>query len=221
MADLAPETGKSFDAYEVIAVITPGVVVAIMLAAEWPAFKSMLGDKGLSLGDFGLFVLVAFVLGHLLQAAGNLLEMIAWIPGGLPTNWVRKEGSLITSSQRQALQAAVSEMEGHTVDISTLDRKQWRSITTRAYGRLKAAGRSARVDVCNRTYGLCRGLSAAMIIGLGWYLYAHHGAWTEITLIAITTGAALWRMRRAGVHYARALVLDFIDLGYDAKATTA
>jgi hypothetical protein len=62
LADQSHDAVRYFDAYEIIGVITPGVVVALLLSMEWPSFRTMLGEKGLSIGDFGLFILVAFVL---------------------------------------------------------------------------------------------------------------------------------------------------------------
>jgi hypothetical protein len=153
------DVGRSFDAYEVISIITPGVVVTLMLVTEWPSLRGLLSDKGLSIGDFGLFVLVAFVLGHLVQAAGNLVEMIVWLPRGLPTNWVKSpHQSLVTPEQRRSLLEAVAAMEGHEQDIAAMGRRQWLAVTTRAYGRLRDADRTGRVDAANRTYGLSRGL---------------------------------------------------------------
>jgi hypothetical protein len=109
LAEKGQEFSKAFDPYEVIGVITPGAVVALLLAFEWPELRSLIGDKGLSLGDFGLFVVVALVLGHLIQAGGNLLEVVVWPGGDLPTNWVRAEKqTLISGDQRLALQAKVS-----------------------------------------------------------------------------------------------------------------
>jgi hypothetical protein len=213
LTDKPYDAAKSFDAYEVIGIITPGVVVALMLTMEWPSFRTLLSEKGLSIGDFGLFVLVAFVLGSLVQAVGNMIEPIIWFPSGLPTNWVRSTSqTLVTPDQRNALGVAVAKMEGSAPDISKIGRSQWLAITTRAYGRLRAAGRSGRVDFANRTYGLSRGLSAALLACLAWYAVAHRHDYTALLILAAALSAALWRMRRAGIHYARALVLEFIDL---------
>jgi hypothetical protein len=204
---------KAFDPYEVIGIITPGIVVALMLTMEWPSFRTLLSEKGLSIGDFGLFVLVAFVLGHLIQAVGNLIEPIIWFPSGLPTNWVRSTSqSLVTPEQRNALGAAVAKMEGTAQDISKISRSQWLAVTTRAYGRLRMAGRSGRVDFANRTYGLSRGLSAALLACLAWYAVAHRHDFVALLILAAALGAAVSRTRRAGIYYARALVLEFITL---------
>jgi hypothetical protein len=210
LADKPHDLAKSFDAYEVIGVITPGTVVAI----EWPLFRTLVNEKSLSIGAFGLFVLVAFVLGHLIQAVGNVIELIIWFPSGLPTNWVRSTNqTLLTPEQRSAFEAAVAKMEGTAQDISKISRGRWLAITTRVYGRLRAARRSDRVDIANRSYGLNRGLSAALLACLAWYLIAHWHDYAALLILAAALCAAVWRMRRAGVNYARALVLAFIDLG--------
>src|SRR5271168_5295973 len=68
----------AFDPYEYVGVIAPGAVVAVALFAVWPEAKTALLIKGFSLGEFGLFLIYAFVLGQLVQAFGNLIEWIAF-----------------------------------------------------------------------------------------------------------------------------------------------
>lgn len=213
MADGAGDTAKAFDAYEVIGVITPGTVVTLLLALEWPAFRALIGNDGLSIGDLGLFVLVAFVVGHLIQAVGNLVEFAVWPIGGLPTNWVQSaKQTLVSADQREALIQRVAAMEGRTIDIAHCTRAAWRAITSRAYGRVRAAGHSYMIDSANRTYGMCRGLTAAIAICLAWHvLFGTPARGPVIALIAALV-AAVWRMRRAGTHYARSLIQAFIDL---------
>lgn len=206
------EGAKPFDAYEVVGVIAPGVVVTLLLALEYPALRSLLGKDGLSVGDLGLFLVLAFVLGHLLQALGNALELVVWPDGGLPTNRVRfAKTKLVTAAQRTALQAKVAAMEGDPKALETYDRVAWRAVTTRAYGIVRAASRTIRIDNANRTYALGRGLTAAFGVCLVWYLVMHRQDWNIIAALAVMLAASVWRMRRAGVHYARALVLEFID----------
>lgn len=213
MANGVPEPARAFDAYEIIGIITPGTVVALLLAIKWPAFRQLIGDKGLSIGDLGLLLLVAFVLGHLIQAAGNLIEPLVWPVAGLPSNRLRSlKQTLVTPAQRDMLQAKVDVMEGVQRDIGQLDRSAWRSITTRIAGRIKAAGRSQQLDASNRAYGMCRGLSAALAVSLLWYAVLGPGDHDGIVILTLALVAAVWRMRRAGIHYARALTLEFIDL---------
>lgn len=216
------EATKSFDPYEVIGIITPGTVLTLLFASEAPVFRSLLGKDGLSIGDFGLFVLIAFVFGHLLQTLGNMLEFVVWPIAGLPTNRVRTDDqTMLTPAQRNTLQARVSAMEGVEIDIAVVDGDVWRAITTRAYARVLVAGRSQRIDISNRTYGLCRGLTAAILICLAWYFYAHQNQHEVIVILLAMLGTAVWRMRRAGLHYARALFLAFIDLDTRVATTSA
>jgi hypothetical protein len=118
----------------------------------------------------------------------------------------------VTSEQRSALEAAVAKMEGTAQDLSKISRSQWLAVTSRAYGRLRTAHRSGRVDFANRSYGLNRGLSAALLACLAWYVVAHGHDYAALLILAAALCAAAWRMRRAGIQYARALVLEFIDL---------
>ena len=214
------EGTKGFDPYEIIGIIAPGTVVALLVAIEAPLFRSLLGSEGLSIGDFGLFVLLAFVFGHLVQAFGNLIEFAVWPVSGLPTNVVRtSDQTLISAAQRKTLEAHVSAMEGEATDLATLTAATWRAITTRAYARVRTAGRSMRIDIANRTYALCRGLVAALGLTLLWCLYTHRDQLGLLIALFLMIVAALWRMRRAGHHYARALFLEFIDLDTGAART--
>ena len=207
---------KAYDAYDVIGVITPGVVVALLLAIESAQFRTLLGEDGFSVGDLGLFLVISFVLGHLIQSFGNLIELMVWPIGGLPTNRLRfTSQNLVTPSQRDAFAAQVRAMESSDIPPESYDRNEWRAVISRAYARVRNAGRSARIDVANRTYGLFRGLAAAFAVSLGWYSVAYRDKSEVMLLLSFMLVAAVWRMRRVGVHYARALILEFIDLPPD------
>jgi len=152
-------------------------------------------------------------MGQLIQAVGNVIEAIIWFPSGLPTNWLRTaDQNLVTTQQRAAFGAAVAKMEGGEQDIANINRSHWLAITTRVYGRLRVAGRSDRVDIANRAYGLSRGLAAALLVLLVWFGAAHRDEYLALVVTGAAACASVGRMRRAGIQYARALVLDFIDL---------
>ena len=207
------DTSKTFDAYEVIGIITPGTVVALLLTLEWPQLKVLMGSDGLSVGDLGLFLVLAFVLGHLIQALGNIIEWCFATVEGMPSSWVREPNqTLLTSAQREVLLAKVSAMEGVTVDPAKVNKAAWRNIVMRAYGRVRTAGKSARIDAFNRNYGLFRGLSAAFIAVLGWYAYAHPSSHQQLAIVGVLALASLLRMRRASINYARSLLHEFMDL---------
>lgn len=207
------DSSKAFDAYEVIGVITPGAVVTLLLALEWPEFRALLGQEGLSIGGLGFFVIVSFVLGHLTQGLGNIVDAAVWLVPGMPTAWVRSQKqALISMSQRGQLQAKVTAMEPDITDISQVGRRCWRSVSGRMYARVHAAGRSSRIDTCNRTYGLSRGLAAAFMAAAAWLAFDAGGLTVEVGIAAMLAVVAVARMWRSAVHYARSLFLAFVDL---------
>lgn len=207
------DAAKSFDAYEIIGIITPGSVVTLMMALQWPEFRDLIGLEGLSVGGLGVFVIAAFVAGHLVQAIGNLLDGAFWLVPGLPSAWVRSPRQrLISPAQWTQFQAKVSAMEGEQADLATMDRRTWRAVTTRMYGRIQSASRAGRIDGCNRTYGLSRGLAAAFFVCGVWLGVAAGGLTPQVFLLLGLAVVALYRMVRSSIHYARSLVLTFLDL---------
>lgn len=207
------DSSKAFDAYEVIGVITPGAVVTLLLALQWPDFRSLLGQEGLSIGGLGFFVIVAFVLGHLTQALGNIIDGLIWLIPGMPTAWVRSpKQTLISPNQRDQLQTKVTTMEPSIADISQVGRRCWSNVSGRIYARVHAAGRSGRIDICNRTYGLSRGLAAAFVAAAAWLAFDDGILRTEVGIAAVLAVLAIARMWRSGAHYARSLFLAFVDL---------
>lgn len=207
------DPAKSFDAYEVIGVITPGAVVTLMMALHWPEFRDLLGLEGLSVGGLGIFVIAAFVTGHLVQALGNVIDIALWALPGMPTAWVRRPAqTLLSADQRIQLQEKVTAMEQGAAEIASLDRTAWRAITVRLYSRVQAAGRAGRIDGCNRTYGLSRGLTAAFLICGVWLTLDARGWTPEAGLAFGLALVALYRMIRSSIQYARALLVVAIDL---------
>lgn len=207
------DVSKTFDPYEVIGVITPGAVVALLLAIEWPELRDLMGTQGLSIGDLGLFILIAFVLGHLTQALGNVIDGLVWSAPGMPTMWVRSpRQTLISPRQRDQVQSKVATMEEVPVELATTKRVVWRSITSRMYTRVRSAGRSGRIDSCNRIYGMSRGLAAAFVAAAAWYWFKEPGLSVHFGVAVGLAIMAIYRMWRVSVHYARALFVEYVDL---------
>jgi hypothetical protein len=205
------ETPKTFDTYEYVAVIAPGAIVSLGLTTVASQLKVFIGDKP-SLGEFGIFLIVAFALGHVVQAFGNLWEALLWALFGRPTDSVRRlQQTLLSPDQRTALEVKASEMEGRPLTLAQIPKAVWHMMVVRMYNRLNAADATDRIDTFNRTYGLLRGLSVAFVLLGAWLLVAH--AEPRSIVIAFVFAAALTaRMFRVSYHYARTLFLRFIDL---------
>lgn len=205
---------KAFDPYEYVGVIAPGAIVVAALLVEWPQAQSALGIKEFSLGDLGIFVIFAFALGHIVQALGNAIEWALYFPfGGKPTDWVKKPGQkLIAPQQRARLIEAVARDQGIDIPLDTIDGSAWYSMVREIFAKVSAEGRNGRIDAFNRNYGLLRGIAAALLVTLVWFL-ATRGIelrWTLMTFALLVL--ALYRMYHFGVLYAREVFVQYLTI---------
>jgi len=201
---------SKFDAYEIIGVITPGSILLFGLALLFPDLKAMFFAEGFSLGDLGLFLVLSFVAGHLIQAVGNLLEAVVWKGfGGMPTDWIiGKPEKLINETQVERLRQAVKSEFGY--DLQQAKAADWAPIVREIYGAVQAKGDTGRIDSFNRTYGLMRGVTAALGLLAVTVLIVTWPAWKPAALVAIAAFIACYRMIRFGKGYGRELVVAYL-----------
>jgi hypothetical protein len=211
---------RTFDFYEFTSVLCPGVVALLSLAFIVPQFALILPDQSVTIGDLGLFVILSYVAGHLVQALGNLLEnLIWWMFGGMPTDWVRtRKHKLLSETQIKIIENRLKEEMGKP--LADLTKGEWYAVTRSVYAVVASAGRAGRVDTFNGNYGLFRGLAAAFLFSTFLLLVTLTFKWTIIVLLLACALLAIARMRRFGVHYARELFVQFLRLpgGNEGKA---
>ena len=203
---------KTFDFYEFTGILCPGVVVIFSAAVIVPDFSPILRDQSVTVGDLGLFVVLSYVAGHLVQAFGNLWETGIWrMFGGMPTDWVRtRKGTLLSAQQIAVVDARLKDQTGKA--LAELTEKEWFAVTRSVYAAVSAAGRAARVDTFNGNYGLFRGLSAAFLFSAVMVLATFAFKWSTVVILLACSLLAITRMRRFGVHYARELFVEFLRL---------
>ncbi len=207
---------KKISFYEFTGILAPGAVCLYGLARLIPDLGFLLSDKELSLGDFGLLLILAYITGHLLQSLGNGLEWVWWkLWGGWPSAWVRNnKHSLIAPEQRALLPKKIQDVLGIDCkgDLANFDEAGWRSIVSQVYAQVRKAGRAGRVDIFNGNYGMFRGIATSIgILVLAYY--------TSHSLITYKLGVVLWvlfalaliRMHRFGKYYASELFIQFLD----------
>ena len=66
----------SFDAYEYVGVAVPGTLPTLAATILFPEIGALVGTYGIELGGLGLFLIMSFVVGHVVQAVGNLIEWV-------------------------------------------------------------------------------------------------------------------------------------------------
>jgi hypothetical protein len=196
----------SFDFYEYAGVIVPGSVLAF--GAMWlaPELRSYFGPEGFTFGELGLFVVLSYALGQLVQGVGNTVEWVLWLPlGGLPNKRIL-DGETLTKQQHARLMGLLRAdgMIGETMSKSDAC-----AAVREVYARVAAAGKAARIDKFNGIYGMLRGLSAALIL----LTIACAIVGTDSQLLMLTTLAtfvSLRRMHRFGWHYGRELAVVYL-----------
>src|SRR5579864_2177507 len=101
---------KRFDFYEYAGIIAPGTALLFGFVYLFPNVKGEFAREGVTFGEFGLFLLLAYITGHLVQGIGNGVQAVYWFPwGGIPSRWIMIEGKLLAPAQRTALLAATNE----------------------------------------------------------------------------------------------------------------
>lgn len=212
---------KEFSFYEFAGVIAPGALVLFGLAYVVPALGSFKSPAEYQLGGLGVFVLLAYVAGHLTQAVGNAVEWIYWACWrGMPTQWVRR-GALLSRPQIERL-GAIAKVNWEIAELSAVSEKAWFAVGREMNARLAAANRTARLDVFNGNYGLTRGIAAASLVVLAaTVLLRGLVAWKAEAGLAVVFAVALLRMHRFGVHYARELYVQYLDVEREATKPPA
>lgn len=209
---------KEFTFYEFVGIISPGVVFLLIIYYIFPDYYRAANINDLSIGGLGIVVILAYVLGHLIQSIGNLLEKIWWwFFGGMPTNWIIKEGkkSYLSQDQIAAVPGNISKVLGIVPKnhITLYDSDEWFGITRQVYAAVKQAKAADRVDTFNGNYGFFRGIASSLLAGL-LVLIVDGGCeqWQMIAIISFFFVCAIARMHRFGKHYARELFVQFLQI---------
>jgi hypothetical protein len=207
---------RTFDFYEFAGILAPGTVTLVGFLVLYPPLSTQLHGQTLTLGAFGLIAILAYVLGHLTQAIGNLVEKVWWMLWrGMPTDWVRSgKRDLIAPSQSQALRSLIQTRLAAKLpdELSQLSPAAWYSITRQVYAAVAAQSKTNRIDVFNGNYGLNRGIAAALVIVMIQAAFVGEASLGVFTLMSLGAAIALYRMHRFGVNYGRELFVQFLQL---------
>lgn len=210
---------KAFDFYEFTGVLVPGVITLYGVSRLFPDSTHLFAQGSLSVGDLGVFAVLAYAGGHLVQAFGNLLETGFWkLSGGMPSGWVRNpKRTFLSAEQTAALQDRVAALfpGKSSTPLGERNAKEWFAITRQIYAAVLAAGRAQRIDTFNGNYGMFRGISAGLLVCLFLLPFSASRNWLVAGVCATLAALALARMRRFGVHYARELFIQFLQLNKD------
>lgn len=209
---------KQLRYYEVAAVIVPGAVLLLAANLLWPGYMDGIPKLDISIGGLGIFVIIAYVAGQLLQSLGNLLESIWWwLRGGWPQDRIAKGNNyLLSDRQLKSLKGRIASDFGYA-DITfekKLVAKEWRPVFRQIYAAVQAAVRDERAYIFNSEYGMFRGVVAACLLAVAMTFYVRGwddgkpiaGAFAAVSLLAG------YRMNRFAELYATETLVQFLAL---------
>jgi hypothetical protein len=201
---------RTFDFYEYAGFIIPGAVLVIALVWLFPETRALFSKEGVTLGELGLFVIVAYAAGQLVQAIGNYLEWIWWRSwGGMPSVRVFC-GKYLSADQHKRLLDALGPLL-RDADPCRVPQSERLAIVREIYSEVATAGKAGRVDIFNGNYGLMRGLAAALVVIFVLAIIASKGL-AVLCMLAVLFLLAAHRMHRYGRHYATELFIQFLSL---------
>jgi hypothetical protein len=201
---------RTFDFYEYAGIIIPGAVFVMALVWLFPESRALFSKEGVTLGELGLFVIIAYAAGQLVQAIGNYLEWIWWKPwGGMPSGQMLC-GKHLSADQYKRLLDALRPVLGDS-DPCKMQQREKRAIVREVYSEVAGAGKASRVDTFSGSYGLTRGLAAAFVVIFVLAIVASKGL-TVLCVLVILFLLAVHRMHRYGHHYATELFIQFLAI---------
>ena len=199
---------RTFDFYEYAGFIIPGAVIIVAAVWLFPESRAFFSKEGITLGEFSLFVIIAYAAGQLVQAIGNGLERIWWkARGGMPSVRILC-GEYLSTEQHKRLLEALRPRLGDA-DPSKLPQSERLAIVREVYAEVAGAGKASRVNTFNGSYGLMRGLAAAFVVTFALAIVASKGI-TVLGVLGMLFLLAISRMHRYGRHYATELFAQFL-----------
>ncbi len=206
---------KSLSFYEFTGIVLPGTIILLGLSLLFPSTKTILLNDSLSVGDFGLVLILAYAAGQIIQAVGNLLENVWWkFQGGMPTDWVRQQkGHILSDAQIDKLQKCIhAKLEHPKIDLDKITASDWFNITRQINSHLLSNNKTERIDIFNGNYGLNRGIAAALLTLAVLVPFSESHDVSLVMILLAVSFIAIYRMNRFAKHYARELFLQFISL---------
>jgi len=190
---------RKFDFYEFVGVLAPGTLLLFGIGVLFPAQERL--KPFLLPTDFGsatVYVILAYAVGHLVQAIGNLLEWPYWgIQKGMPTDWpFTKASAAFPASYKDHVSSVLGQSE--FADVA-----DWRRAVSAGRSLISADGFAGRLQTFNGNYGLFRGMAASAIVLLvAAVIEGSHGITTYV-VIGVVTVLSTYRMHRFATHYGR------------------
>jgi hypothetical protein len=171
----------SLDVYDYPGYIVPGMFLLLGLAVFFPWIKHQFGEQKVELSGIGSFLIIAFILGHMLHGLGHemierpmraagLIHHTDKVVDGTP-DFPSKAGKqdLVDQIKRKFPQIPIDGMLTATWKDNEAP---WYDLVKRINVEVINAKKNDRVEVFNRIYGLHLGLATGCLVLIGAYFWA-------------------------------------------------
>jgi len=207
---------KDISWYEQVALIVPGSLLLFGLLIMEPGLQSLFVNPSMTVGGLALFLVIAYAVGHLVAACGNLLEALVWAPvGGMPSNWIRhRRPRILHENEFVGLAGKLASRHQRSApDLLELSSQEWKAAFHLIYRDVLSSGSYGRVDVFNGNYGMSRGMAVACLLLAIVVVVRQPPDWISWMLASLGAGALfIVRMVRFGMHFAREVFYRFMLL---------
>lgn len=211
---------RQFDFYEYAGFLVPGTVLCVGLLLFFPEARVLFAKDGVSFGEFGVLIVLAYAAGQLVQGVGNLIESAVSLPFGGKHGVRALSGKLLSPTQYSRLVDSIKQDPHIMQDITSCERSEYQGIVGAIYAKVAIAGKAARIDIFNGNYGLMRGLAASFLVLTCLSFFIAPIKPTTFVLIGLV-GLSIQRMQRYSGHYAKELLTQYLLLdrgGGEGKA---
>ena len=224
---MAAKWSDGFDFYAVMGVTVPGATLLFGASLFIPELGALFTSKDFGVGNLGLFIVIAYVGGQAMQAVGNMVEWLWWLPWrGNPTDWVRAQERRWQVLKRLGWKDYLADHQVRLIEtrlhatlglpspcaLSSWSKHAWYGLTRQIHAAISAQGSIDRIEKFNAIYGLNRGMAAAFIGLVVALLIKDLGLWAWAICCGVLAVLFLARMHRFGITYARELFVQFLQL---------
>lgn len=204
---------KQFDLYDILGFLAPGTVTILGLLYYFPGRFAPLAAEKVSVGELGVFVLLAYIAGNVIAGVGSVLTGLKFF-GPFPTDQVKaNDGKIISEAEYTELEVTLRAKKllkaGDT--IKDLSGREWYAATRRIHSYLDARGLAQRVEMFNAKFALNQNLVVAFLLIVAISLYKVGLSDWKVPVAIIV--CAIWSYVRAvefGRVYAKTLVRTFL-----------
>lgn len=163
---------NKFNFYDFIGYVIPGSLGCVFLywlINGFFGFYFYLEFK--SIGESILFLALAYLIGHLIQTYGNLIEKSAvreW-GGWFSEQFLRDDNSYYTTAFKSALRESIKTVFHESAELGTNDetqRQRRQELFNLCYALIVQEGVALHTEIFNSVYSLYRGLIAATNVAI-------------------------------------------------------